>query len=440
MKKDKKIAWSTEKRKVSELKGYENNPRKISESQFEELKQSIIKFNYVEIVAVNTDNTLVAGHMRVKALLDLGRGDEMIEVRVPNRKLNKKEFEEYLIRSNKNTGEWDFEKLASSFSFGDLKSWGFGKEELHFFDSEGVKEDGFDAEAEYAKIKKPQTKLGDIYQLNGHRLICGDSKDEKYFKILFKNKKARLIHTDPPYNVDYKSPSGNSYSKGKYGNDGKIFNDNKKPEEALELYTKTLENLFKFTTDDCVLYWWFADRNVVINLQAFESAAWHKSQTVIWVKERFVFSYGQDYHRCFEPCIVGWKQGKKHFTNKKLANLKDVHSLDFDSFIEVLDLWFINRDNTNDYVHPTQKPVRLSERALRKSSQRGDIVVDAFGGSGSTLIGCEQMERLCYLIELDPKYADVIVKRYVKFCNENKIICKVTKNGKLLNNNAFLKS
>jgi len=436
----KKITWHTEKRKVSELKGYENNPRKISDSQFEELKASINKFNYVEVVAINTDNVIVAGHQRVKALIALNRKNEMIEVRVPDRKLTKSEFDEYLIRSNKNTGEWDFEKLAGSFSFGDLKDWGFGKEELSFYDSDKVKEDGFDAEAEYNKIIEPQSKLGDVYELNGHRLVCGDSTDEKYYKLLLKNKKARLIHTDPPYNVDYKSQANNSYSKGKYGNNGKIFNDNKTPEDALAFYTKVLQNLYKFTTDDAVIYWWYADMNIIINLQAFEAAAWHKSQGIIWVKERFVFSFGQEYHRCFEPCMLGWKKGKKHFTNKKLANLKDVFSLDFDNFIEVLDLWFISRDNTNEYVHPTQKPVKLSERALKKNSQRGDGVIDVFGGSGSTLIGCEQLKRIAYLMELDPKYADVIVKRYIKFCQDNSKKFSIQKNGKPLNINNFLKS
>lgn len=135
MKKQKPISWVTVKKKVSDLKGYDNNPRKMSEAQFRELKSSIEKFNYVEILAVNTDNVIVAGHMRVKALIDLGRGKETIEVRIPNRKLNKKEFEEYLIRSNKTSGEWDFEKLESFFKVDDLKDWGFGENELSTFEA-----------------------------------------------------------------------------------------------------------------------------------------------------------------------------------------------------------------------------------------------------------------------------------------------------------------
>lgn len=447
--------------KTTELKEFSKNPRKISEKQFTELQQWLDELGDLSGVVHDVNsNQIISGNQRTKAFnledceikiiekynkptrtgtVALGyviyKGEKFSYRQV---KWTKKQCDKANIIANKAGGEWDFEILGKNFNFDDLSNWGFGKDELSFFDDIQVKEDDFDAEAEYEKIKKPFTKLGDLYQLNNHRLICGDSKEEKYYKLLLKNKKARLVHTDPPYNVDYKSPAGNSYSKGKYGNEGKIFNDNKKPEEALELYTKTLENLYKYTTDDCVLYWWYADKNIVINLQALEAATWHKSQTIIWVKERFVFSYGQEYHRCFEPCIVGWKQGKKHFTNKKLANLKDVHSLSFDSFIEVLDLWFINRDNTNDYVHPTQKPVRLSERALKKNSQQGDGVIDAFGGSGSTLMGCEQMKRDAYLMELDPKYCDVIVKRYVLYCKNNDLECRILLNGKILDKKRFI--
>lgn len=127
----KELVWQTEKRKVSELKGYEHNPRVMTAKQFEELKDSIIKFNYVEIVAINTDNVLVAGHQRIRALIDLKRGNETIEVRVPNRKLSKKEFQEYLIRSNKTQGEWDFDILKTVFEIKDLDNWGFGVDEIN---------------------------------------------------------------------------------------------------------------------------------------------------------------------------------------------------------------------------------------------------------------------------------------------------------------------
>lgn len=148
------------------------------------------------------------------------------------------------------------------------------------------------------------------------------------------------------------------------------------------------------------------------------------SQIIIWLKNSMVFSRGQDYHRCYEPCMVGWKKKKAHFKNKEITNLKDVFSLDKENFAELADVWYEHRDLTTAYVHPTQKPIRLAQRALRKSSQRGGLIVDAFGGSGSTLIGCEQFNRHAYLMEMDPKYCDVICKRYEQF--SGKKVKKVT--------------
>jgi DNA modification methylase len=450
--------------KTTKLKGFSNNPRKISDKQFKELQEWLDELGDLSGVVHDLNSDQVISGIQRSNVFNLEECEITIteKYKKPTRtgtvalgyvvyhgekfsyrqvRWTKKQCDKANIIANKAGGEWDFDILRGNFTFDDLSKWGFSKEELHFFDNEKIKEDGFDAEKEYGKIKKPQTQLGDIYQLNGHRLICGDSIDGSYYKTLLKGRtKPRLIHTDPPYNVDYQSQAGNSYNSGKYaGTKGKIFNDNKKPEEAQEFYSKTLENLYKYSSDDCTLYWWFAHKNFSINENSLINSKWHISQIVIWVKEHFVFALGQEYHRCYEPCIVAWKKGKKHFTNKKLSNLKDVFSLDFDNFIEMLDLWFIRRDNTNDYVHPTQKPVRLPERAIKKNSQRGDGVIDVFGGSGSTLIGCEQLKRYAYLMELDPKYCDVIVKRYIKYCRDNQISFRILKNGSLLNINNFIK-
>ena len=138
-----------------------------------------------------------------------------------------------------------------------------------------------------------------------------------------------------------------------------------------------------------------------------------------------IYSQGQDYHRQYEPCMFGWKKGKKHYTNKNIANLKDVFALGYDDFKEAVDqfcdIWYQKRDVTQDYVHPTQKPVRLAERALKKNSQPGDVVIDAFLGSGSTLIGCQQLGRRCYGMELDPKYVDVEIKRWETLTNQKAV-------------------
>ena len=180
-------------------------------------------------------------------------------------------------------------------------------------------------------------------------------------------------------------------------------------------------------------------KNININVRAIKTADWHFSQLIIWLKEEFVFSLGQEYHRIYEPCILGWKKGKTHYSNKKLNKFRDVFDLDMRSFAEQLDVWYQKRDNTNHYLHPTQKPVRLAERALKKNSEINDIIIDAFGGSGSTLIGCEQLTRICYLIELDHKCCDVMVKRWLRFVRKNKKQYSISTNGKTMTNEQLKK-
>lgn len=173
------------------------------------------------------------------------------------------------------------------------------------------------------------------------------------------------------------------------------------------------------------LYWWYASRLVDINLQAMRDNKFHFSQVVVWLKNSLIFSAGQLFHRIYEPCMVGWKEGKTHYQNLTFSAYTELWTLDKKSFADYLDAWYQKRDNTSKYIHPTQKPVQLAERAIKRSSEKGDIVLDAFAGSGSTMIACEQLERSCRLIELDPKYCDAIVGRWVKYSENANII----KNG-----------
>jgi len=146
------------------------------------------------------------------------------------------------------------------------------------------------------------------------------------------------------------------------------------------------------------------------------------SQVVIWLKPSPVLSHGQLFHRCYEPCMVGWKEKTSHYVDKKFCGFKDVWVIDYETFQQQMDVWYNKRDITTQYLHPTQKPVKLATRALIRSSEIGDIVADVFGGSGSTMIACEQMQRKCFMMELDTKYCDVIVQRYVNFTGNEDII------------------
>jgi hypothetical protein len=192
----KKINWKTEKRKVKDLIAWEGNPRQLTAKQASDLTRSIEKFGLADIPIVNTDGMMIGGHQRVSILLSLGRGDEEIDVRVPDRKLNQKECEELNLRLNKNVGEWDWDKLVN-FDLSELLDYGWTKEELSSKFTPRVVEDDFDAQAEYDAIKDAKTKRGDLYLMGPHRLMCGDATDRSDVEFLMNGEKADLSFTDP---------------------------------------------------------------------------------------------------------------------------------------------------------------------------------------------------------------------------------------------------
>jgi DNA modification methylase len=403
---------------VNELKPSEYNPRKMDKKEAKDLAESIKRFGLVDPIIVNRysgrENVIVGGHQRYHVAKEMG----IVEIPCVYVELSLEKERELNLRLNKNVGQWDLD-LLTNFNEELLLDVGFDSDAVAAMFGLDLKEDAFDAEQEYENIKEPKTKLGDIYKLGDHKLMCGDAVKSEDLEKLLDGHLARLIFTDPPYNVNYKSPAGLSYSSKKYGGSGgKIFNDNKSDDECILFYTNVLKNLYNFSTEDATIYWWFANKNNWINRLAFDDSNWHMSQIIIWLKNSMVFSIGQDYHRMYEPCMLGWKRKKKHYSNKKISNLKDIFNLDFNDFNEMLDVWYEKRDLMINYVHPTQKPIRLAERALAKNSQGNDIVMDVFGGSGSTLIACEQTQRKCHALELDPKYCDVIIKRWEQWTGQ----------------------
>lgn len=408
------INWKVEKRKTSDLKFWEDNPRSISPAALQQLRGKIISKGLHAVLTIDTDNTVLSGNQRLMIARELGL--EEVWVMLPERALTEQERIEVALESNINEGEWIFSKL-SNFDQELLRSIGFNPVQIDRIYDLKTSEDDFDADAEAAKITVPKSQRGEIYQLGKHKLMCGDATSEPDLTALMNSELADLVFTDPPYMVDYKSPSGMSYNSTRFGGSGgKIFNDNLNEQDALQFYIDVLKNLNKFSKDYTPIYWWFANKNNLINRLAFDETGWFMSQVVIWLKNSMVFSRGQDFHRCYEPCMFGWKKGKKHYTAKEIANYKDVFgSMDIDEFQHYIDVWYQRRDNTTEYVHPTQKPVKLAERALKKNSKQDNIVLDLFGGSGSTLIACQQMDRRAYLMELDPKYVDVIIKRWERF-------------------------
>lgn len=402
---------------VNALKPAEYNPRAWTEKDMQDVKESLRRFGFVDPLIVNSapkrKNIVIGGHFRLEAAKELGFTDvPVVYVDIPD----KDKERELNLRLNKNTGHWD-EKLLANFDRDFLKDVGFDVIELENIFSTPLHEDDFDAQAEYEKIEKVTIKQGDVYKLGSHRLICGDAIKRETFESLFQGDKADLIFTDPPYNVNYNYNV--RYFDGRKKRKGvkwePLFNDNKPKKEFTEFLCKSFQNAHVFSEDSVCLYCWYATKTDNEFRDGLKQAGWHISQVLIWLKEHIVFSNGQDYHRIYEPCFFGWKKGKKHFTNKTHATWSELIQLDFETFLDQLDVMYQKRDNAKLYEHPTQKPVRLAERALKKHSLRDQIVLDMFGGSGSTLIACEQVKRRCYMIELDPKFCQVIINRWERF-------------------------
>lgn len=397
-----KLHWHTEKRKVSTLIPWDKNPNTMDEKERGDLHHSIDKFNYVETVIINLDDRIIGGHHRIKELLQANRGDEELEVRVPNRKLTAKEHEELAIRLNKNRGHWDEEMQAKLFEADDLKSWGFDDEELNsIFDGLlEVVDDEFDFDNEVEKVKNPVTKPGDVYILGKHKLLCGNSLLPGNWARLMGKSIAQLHLTDPPYNVNY---TGGTKEKLK------IKNDKMKDAD----FIKFLSDYFTASTVHLKpggsVYCFHSDSEGLNFRKAFIDAGNKLAQCLVWVKNSIVMGR-QDYQWQHEPILYGWKKGGPH---KWYSDRKQSTVLNFD------------RPLRNE-EHPTMKPIELIGYLIQNSSCISGIVVDGFVGSGTTLIVSEQLKRICYCMEDDPVYCDVIVTRWEKLTG---LKAKIISNG-----------
>ncbi len=408
------LVWHTEKKKVDELLPYSKNPRSISDKQMNDLKKSLKKFNLVEIPAIDIDGKIIAGHQRVKALQILGRGEEIIEVRVPNRKLTKEEYDQYLITSNAVTGDWDFEKLKS-FDFEMLTDIGFDVSELtNIWDKDSeTKDDDFDVEKEKARIKKPKTKLGDIILLGKHKIICGDSTDPSVLKKLFGNERASAIYSDPIYNikVDYNGGIG---GKANYGG---TVNDNKSYLEYREFLRKSMVNGLAVTKPDAHIFYWSDQTYIGLIQELYRELGINNKRVCLWIKNGHNPTPGVAFNKCYEPCTYG-TIGRPYIA-KNVTNLNEVLNKEIttgnnllEETLDELDVWMVKRLSSKDYTHATSKPPRLHDKAIRRCTKPGDIVLDSFLGSASTLISAEQLGRRVYGVELEPVFCDLAIARY----------------------------
>ena len=381
-----------QKLKIECLKPAEYNPRKdlkVGDEEYEKIKKSIVEFGYVDPIIVNRDMTVIGGHQRLKVLQELGYTD--IECVIVD--LDKDREKALNLALNKISGEWDNSKLEELLlelqnTDIDLDITGFSFDEVDKMlkDVTGSKEDDFDLDGTLNDIEEPITKRGNIWQLGRHRLMCGDSTHKSDVLCLMNNQNADMILTDPPYNVNY---------EGKTEDALKIQNDNMSETEFYNFISDALKNMYDVTKYGGSIYIFHADTEGLNFRNAFKSSGFKLAQCLIWVKNTFVIGR-QDYQWQHEPILYGWKEGMAHYF---VDDRSQSTVLEFDKPLR-------------NAEHPTMKPVDLLVYLMQNSSRKNNIILDPFGGSGSTLIAAEQINRTCYMMELDEKYCDVIIKRW----------------------------
>ena len=380
---------------VSELKPAAYNPRKKlkpGDKEYQKIKASIEEFGFADPLVVNADMTIIGGHQRLSVAMDLG----ITEVPCAVVDVDKDREKALNLALNKITGQWDEQLLADLLKDLDTAQFntdltGFDRAEIedlfsNIFDKK-VKEDDFDVDEELKQ--SVFSKPGDLWHLGRHKVYCGDSTKAESYDVLMDGTKANLILTDPPYNVDVEETAG------------KIMNDNMGDSEFYQFLLSAFQSMYANLADDGSVYIWHADTEGLNFRKAFKEAGFYLSGCCIWKKNALVLGRSP-YQWIHEPCLYGWKKAGKH-------------------------QWYADRKQTTvwEYAkprsskdHPTMKPVPLMAYPIKNSTMTNSIVLDPFLGSGSTLIACEETERVCRGIELDPKFMDVIVKRFQTWCQE----------------------
>jgi len=383
---------------IGDLISAEYNPRQLTNDQFSQLKDSVKRFGLVDPIIINTHkdrkNIVVGGHQRIRVAEALNiKKIPCVEV-----KLNLEKERELNIRLNKNTGEWDYDNLANFFDMDELRDWGFSDADFKLFDIEEVVKDGLTDDDATPEVEEAVTKLGDLWLLGEHRLLCGDSTTKENVELLMDGQKADMVFTSPPYNADAKTGDGdifnNKKSKDMYIGD---FNDNKSSKQYINFTTNVLAICFQYT--DGFIFW-----NVSYNAKSkFEYIAQiqpsleYLVEQICWKKSSTIPFKGM-LMRDWEPIYI-------FSTNKQSLDVKKVTS----------NYWDINNTNSQQKDHKACFPVALPEKGIGLININSGIILDPFLGSGSTLIACEKNNRKCYGMELDPHYCDVIVKRWENY-------------------------
>jgi site-specific DNA-methyltransferase (adenine-specific) len=368
--------------KTKDIIPNENNPRILKDDKFKKLVQSIKDFpEMLEIrpIVVNNEMMILGGNMRLKAIKEIGIKEVPI-IKAEN--LTEEQQREFLIKDNVGFGEWDWDALANDWNPEELNEWGLDLP-VDFNETEvDAQEDDFDVPEGGVDT---DIVIGDVFDIGKHRLICGDSTQTDTFEKLTEGKLADMVITDPPYNVAYEGKTKDALT---------IENDNMGDKEFYQFLYDFYTACGAYSKPGGAWYVWHADSEGANFRQAMKDAGIMVKQCLIWVKNSMVMGR-QDYQWKHEPCLYGWKEGASH---NWYADRKQTTILEF------------NRPSRNA-EHPTMKPIELFAYQISNSSKQGDIVMDAFAGSGTTMVACEQLNRRAFVVEYDPRYCQVIIDR-----------------------------
>lgn len=382
---------------VNDLVPYEKNPRK-NDKAVKAVANSIKEFGFKVPIIVDKNNVIVAGHTRLKAAIKLGL--EEVPCIIAD-DLTEDQIKAFRLADNKvgEIAEWDEAKLLV-----ELQDIQMDMSQFEFDINLGkdVEDDDFEVELP----DEPISQRGDVYLLGNHRVMCGDATNAEDMKKLCGSTLVDLTLTDPPYNVNI-GLKGEAYEKREDSNrfkNRKLLNDNLSDAEFLKFLTDAFQNMHGYSKQGAAIYVFHADSEGYNFRKAFKDAGYDLKQTLIWVKNALVLGR-QDYQWQHEPVLYGWKKGAAHTW---YGDRKQTTVLKYDRPLKSAE-------------HPTMKPIELCGYLIKNSSKEGDVVLDPFGGSGSTMISCEQLNRTCYMMELDPKYVDVIIERYEKFTGQKAV-------------------
>lgn len=377
-------------RRLDEITPYENNAKTHDKKQIKNVAESIKQYGFVQPVVIDRDGVIVIGHCRVMAAKKLGMKtvpcvcvDDLTPEQVKALRL---------VDNKSNESLWDFDLLAPELEDLDLTGFDFDWD-LPVKDNTETKEDEV---PEVDESHPPVTKNGDVWKLGRHRLMCGDSTSVEHVQNLMGGAQADLLLTDPPYGVDY---------TGKTKDALKIENDAKNDDDFIAFLRNAFEAADFVLKPGAVFYIWHADSKAYVFRMACQMVGWEVRQVLIWVKNAMVMGR-QDYQWKHEPCLYGWKSGAGHLW---ASDRKQTTVLEFDR-------------PTKNKEHPTMKPVALFDYQIKNNTKGGDIVLDLFAGSGTTVIACEQNGRTAYVMEYDPRYCDVIVKRWENLTGKKAVL------------------